>query len=69
MKTENIIRQIAKAHGVSPAEVKMEIQFAIQEAMKSDDPVARSHWEKISPNGEEPTIEQFLSYIVNQIKS
>ena len=35
MNTKAIIRQIAKKHGVTTAEVKREMRLAIQEAMKS----------------------------------
>ena len=67
MNTRAIIRQIAKKHGVTPAEVKREMQLAIKEAMQSTDPVAREHWNILSPNGKDPTIEQFLTYIAKQI--
>lgn len=67
MNTKAIIRQIAKEHGVTPAEVKRDMRLAIQEAMKSTDPVAREYWNVLSPNGKEPTIEQFLTYMVGQI--
>ena len=69
MNTKAIIRQIAKEHGVTPAEVKREMRLAIQEAMKSTDPVAREHWKVLSPNGKEPTIEQFLKYTVKQLNN
>ena len=67
MNTKAIIRQIAKKHGITTAEVKREMRLAIQEAMKSTDPVTREHWNVLSPNGKEPTIEQFLTYMVGQI--
>lgn len=69
MNTKAIIRQIAREHGVTPAEVKRDMQFAIREAMQSTDPIARAHWTKISPNGKEPTIDQFLKYTVGQVRS
>lgn len=68
MNTKAIIRQIAKKHGVTTAEVKREMRLAIQEAMKSTDHVAREHWKKISPDGSEPSIEQFLTYVVEQVR-
>ena len=68
MNTKAIIRQIAKEHGVTPAEVKRDMQFAIKEAMSSTDPVARKHWKRISPDGSEPSIEQFLTYVVGQVR-
>lgn len=68
MNTKAIIRQIAKEHGVTPAEVKRDMQFAIKEAMSSTDPVAHEHWKRISPDGSEPSIEQFLTYVVGQVR-
>lgn len=67
MKMNAIIQRIAKQHGVTPTEVEKQMQFAIQEAMKSTDPVAQAHWKKISPDGNAPTIEDFLIYITKQL--
>ena len=46
MKMNAIIQRIAKQHGVTPTEVEKQMQFAIQEAMKSTNPVAQAHWKK-----------------------
>ena len=67
MNTKAIIRQIAKENGVTPAEVKRDIKFAIRAAMNSTDPIALEHWKVLSPNGKEPTIEQFLTYVARQV--
>lgn len=69
MNTKAIIRQIAKEHGVTPAEVKRDMQFAIKEAMNSTDPVAREHWNVLSPNGKVPTIKQVLTYMARQVSN
>ena len=68
MNTKAIIRQIAREHGVTSDEVKRDMQFAIRKAMQSTDHVAREHWKKISPDGSEPSIEQFLTYVIGQVR-
>lgn len=63
MKFDNIIRQIAMQNGVTPAEVKKDMQEAIREAMASPEPKVQAEWQKISPNGTEPSIEELLTYL------
>ncbi len=57
-----IIKTIAKRNGVSPKEVRKEMQIAIREGMKNRNAndFSRAFWDSISPNGEEPTINQFI---------
>ena len=69
MNFNNIIRQIAKENGVSPAEVKKDMQEAIREAMASPDPKVQAEWKKISPSGKEPSIEELLTYLTLRLVS
>ena len=64
MDFKNIIRQIAKQNGVTPAEVKSDIENAIRIGMASSDPIAQAHWKRISPNGTEPTVNEVLKYLL-----
>ena len=57
MNFKNIIRQIAKQNGVTPAEVKRDIQEAIRIGMASTDPNVQIHWRRMSPN-------EVLTYLV-----
>ena len=66
MNFKNIIRQIAKQNGVTPAEVKRDIQEAIRIGMASSDPNVQAHWKRMSPNGSEPTLEEVLTYLISQ---
>ena len=66
MDFKNIIRQIAKQNGVTPAEVKRDIQEAIRIGMASSDPNVQAHWKRMSPNGSEPTLEEVLTYLISQ---
>lgn len=44
MTTAEIIAQIARQHGITPAEVEKEMLDAIRKAMASPDPQAREMW-------------------------
>ena len=69
MNFKNIIRQIAKEHGVTPAEVKKDMQEAIRIGMSSTDPVAQAYWKRIAPTGKEPTVEEFLAFFTSEVRS
>ena len=67
MSTRKIIRKIAKEYGVSPKEVKAEMEQAFSIGMSSSSPAVRKNWEKIAPNGKIPSIDTFLKVCVGQI--
>ena len=69
MNFDNIIRQIAREHGVSPAEVKKDMQEAIRAGMASPDPKVQAEWKRISPSGKEPTVEELLAYLTLKVIS
>jgi len=64
---KNIIKQVAKQNNVSVKEVKREIRTAIHTAMQSEDPNVRKRWEEICKNGKEPTPEELIRYISNDV--
>lgn len=61
--------KIAMREGISVAEVREEIQKAIDEAMKSNDPAVQAYWKKMSYKGEKPTPEEVVVYIATQVQS
>ncbi len=67
MNFKNIIRQIAKQNGVTPAEVRKDIREAIRIGMASPDPAVQAHWRKMSPTGDKPSINQVLTYLVANV--
>ena len=67
MNFKNIIRQIAKQNGVTPAEVKKDIREAIRIGMASPDPAFQAHWRRMSPTGVEPSVNQVLTYLVANV--
>ena len=64
MKMSKLIEQIAKKNGVTPKEVECEIKKAIRIAMinRNATPESKAIWEKLSPNGEEPSVEEFIKF-------
>ena len=68
MKFSKIIKQVAKQHGVTPMEVEREIKEAIRIGMTSQDPLVQARWKLIAPNGKEPTVDEFLTYLYSGIK-
>lgn len=67
MIIKDVLNQIAKENNVSLDEVRKEISYAIEEAMRSDDPVAKNLWSQISKNGEPPTPEETIEFICSMI--
>lgn len=59
-KGKDIIKKVAKVNGVSEAEVRKEINIAIDEGMKSTDPEAMAFWAQLSKNGRRPTPEEVV---------
>ena len=60
---KNIIKEIAKAHGISEQEVRNEMRVAIRAAMKNTDPTAQAFWKQIAPDGKEPPVERVIASI------
>ena len=56
----DVIKEIAKRHGVSPEEVRAAMEQAIKLAFGNQDPKARKLWEKLAPDGTQPTPEDFI---------
>lgn len=67
MDTKKIFELIARDHNTTPEVVEDEIRRAIREAMQCKDPQAQMLWKQISPDGEEPSVERFLQFVVNMI--
>ncbi len=65
----NTIRQIAKKNGVTPQEVEREIKIAIKAAMenRNSSPESKAIWDKLSPDGKEPTVDEFIEFCITQV--
>ncbi len=66
-KTKRILQIIAAEQGISPEEVEHEMMEAIRAGMASTDPHAQALWKQICPDGKEPDLDTFLSFMANRV--
>lgn len=69
MDVDVVIRQIAKMQGVSVETVRMEMEQALETAMRSEDPAVQAYWTQIPHSGEKCTLEEFLLYVHQMMQS
>ena len=56
----DVLERVAEANGVTREEVEKEIQKAIKEAHTNCGEQGEEFWKCLSPNGEEPSVEETL---------
>jgi len=65
MNMRKIYRTIAKQHGVTVAEVKRDMQAAIDEAYKNPSPSALA----VPRKGDKPTTEEFVAHVARRVQA
>lgn len=65
----NYIDAVAAMSGVSPADVRRDIEEAIKAGYSNPDPAVRAYWEKIPKKGKIPTPEEVIAFTAKQVKS
>lgn len=71
MNMRKILKQVAKQNGVSMAEVRKEIQLAINEAwdnIPDDGGVIAAYQRQIPCKGEIPTPEELIRYTATKVR-
>lgn len=71
MKMKKVLREVARANGVSVKEVRKEIQKAVDEAWKNppnDGGVTASYQQRVPCRGEIPTPEELIHYMAGEIR-
>ncbi len=68
MNIQKILENIAVQNGVSVAQVRQDIQDALDQGWNSTDENVKAYWRKIPAKHEKPTLEEVLLYIINSIK-
>ena len=64
----NVIKRVAKAHGVSAKEVREEMLVAIRAGRENPDPKVQAMWNRLFPDGKEPTPEEFIRVLAGVVK-
>lgn len=66
-KTRKILETIAAQNGTTPENVEHEMIEAIRADMASPDPHAQALWKQICPDGKEPDLDTFLTFMANRV--
>ena len=63
MTVDNIIKKIAKQQHTTPERIRKEMEKAMEEAKRSQDPAVQARWAAIPRKGTDVTLEEFLTYV------
>lgn len=66
-KTRKILETIAAQNGTTPENVEHEMIEAIRAGMASPDPHAQALWKQICPDGKEPDLDTFLTFMAKRV--
>ena len=61
---EYMLEMVANNAGISKEQVRKEMQEAMEEAMHSPDPMVQMRWQFIPRKGEQPTLEEFVEFLL-----
>ncbi len=64
-KFEAVLTQIARKNNTTKEHVRREMQYAMDMAMASPDPLVQARWAAIPRKGEKLTLEEFVSYMAS----
>lgn len=70
MSMRKIYRKVAREHGVSVAEVKQDMQAAINAAYENplNDGITRAYQNRVPRKDDVPTVEEFIKHTAKEVK-
>lgn len=68
LRAKAVIRQVAEQQGLSTAEVRREMQLALDEAWATADHGAQQRQHELFPDGK-PSLEQFIMTLAGELRS
>ena len=66
-RAAKIIKRIAREHHVTEAEVRKEMKEAMDIARRNSDPAVQARWQEFHFEGAEPTVEEFIIWLGEQL--
>lgn len=64
---DNVFKRMAEERSITEEELKEQIQQRIIAGLNSPDPVRRKQWEVIPHEGDIPTPEEYIRYVVEKL--
>ena len=68
-KASQMITRLSKLHGVSESEVRADLLTAMKAGKNNSDPAVQEKWRAFAYAGTEPTVEEFLAWVMAQSAS
>ena len=68
LKFEMVLKRIAIENHTTVANVRKEMQSAMDMAMASQDPLVQARWAAIPKKGEKLTLEEFVAYLAKRME-
>lgn len=68
LKYEMVLNRIAKENHTTVANVRKEMQSAMDLAMASRDPLVQARWAAIPKKGGRLTLEEFVTYLAKRME-
>ena len=68
-RAKRVLQMIAAQNGMKVKDAEQEMMTAIRMAMASPDPQIKARWKQIFPDGKEPDLETFLTFMANNINT
>ena len=65
---QGVLNTVAENHHTTPIHVYEEIEKAISYGFENPDPEIRARWSQIGSNGNKPTPEELIAYILANLK-
>lgn len=63
---EKILDQIASASHIPPSRLRERMQAALESALENPDPAVQDMWNSIPKQGDKPTLEEFMNYLIEK---
>ena len=63
---EKILAQIAQANHATTEEVRRSMEAAMELALRDSDPVVQQMWDLIPRKGDDPTLDEFMEYLIDR---
>lgn len=66
---DRILTRVARQNHTTVQQVRAEIRIAMEDARHSNDPSAKAMWNSIPSKGSTPTLEEFMEFMLGQLKN
>lgn len=69
MTIDQLLKQIARENHTTPENVRREMEEVMRMGQQNPDPAIQARWASIPKKGNTLTLEEFLDYMVNTVRS